>query len=361
MMAECRYRHTNCTINDMKKSRMQNSLNPFSSLLLLSCCVIALFLPASAEAERVKDIASISGVRANPLIGYGLVVGLDGTGDNTNFGKLSLKKMLLEFGINTSLAEISNTRNLAVVALHAELPAFAKPGQKIDVTVSAMGNAKSLHGGSLLLTPLQAANGTVYAIAQGNLVVGTTGKGGKNNTKVPVVGRIPNGATIELEAPSPFQTSKQLIFNIHRPDFTTATRLAKTINDFLGGNYAKALDGASVQITAPKAPEDRVSFLSAIENLEVETGVSAAKIIVNSRTGTIVIGQKVTLSAAAVSHGNLTVSVADKPETIVVEEGASLEELVNAINKVGASPADLVAVLDALQEAGALEAELIII
>lgn len=363
---------------------------------LLIFWLIIVFSPIT-DANRIKDIATISGVRSNPLVGYGLVVGLDGTGDNTEFGKKSLKRMLSQFGINATMAEVNGMKNVAVVALHADLPAFAKPGQLIDVTVSAIGTAKSLRGGSLLLTPLKGPDNKVYAIAQGNLVVGglgiTADDGSSLSINVPVVGRIPNGASIERTAPSRFLAGNHIIFNLNRSDFTTAKRLADRINLFLGSTFAHALDSTSVKVKAPMEPSQRVTFLSTIENLTLAPGDAPAKVIINSRTGTIVIGQHVVVSPAAVTHGNLIVSVSeskefkvkedddeesetieeefkrksditvtkDKGTVIKLEQGASLDELVKLINQVGASPGDLMSVLEALKEAGALNAELVVI
>jgi len=277
--------------------------------------------------------------------------------------------------------------------VHAELPAFAKPGQTIDITVSSIGNAKSLRGGSLLMTPLKGADGSVYAIGQGNLVVGGFGIAGSDGSKVtvnvPSVGRIPSGATVERAVLTSFNMGEAVVLNLHRADFTTAMRLSEAINTALGEGTSKSLDGSSVQVIAPQDPSDRVAFVSALENLSLEPGETAARIVVNSRTGTIVIGQHVRVSQAAVTHGSMTVTITAKPivsqppalsggTTVVVpteeisvtqenkrmflfEPGVSLGEIVRAVNQVGAAPGDLVAILEALKQVGALRAELVII
>jgi flagellar P-ring protein precursor FlgI len=355
----------------------------------------ALFM-TTVQAERIKDIASIAGVRSNQLVGYGLVVGLDGTGDQTSqapFTVQSMASMLAQFGITLPPGSSPQLKNVAAVSVHAELPAFAKPGQTIDITVSSIGNAKSLRGGSLLLTPLKGADGNVYAVAQGNLVVGGFGVSGNDGSKItvniPSAGRIPSGATVERTVPSPFNTGDAVVFNLNTPDFTTAKRLSDAINAAMGEGAAKSLDGSSIKVMAPEDPADRVAFVSALENLTLEPGEAAARIIVNSRTGTVVIGRHVRVSQAAVTHGSLTVTITAKPivsqppalsggTTVVVpseeiearqenrrmflfEPGVSLGEIVRAVNQVGAAPGDLVAILEALKQAGALRAELIII
>jgi flagellar P-ring protein precursor FlgI len=350
----------------------------------------------AAHAERIKDIASIAGVRSNQLIGYGLVVGLDGTGDQTSqapFTMQSMASLLAQFGITLPPGSSPQLKNVAAVSVHAELPAFAKPGQTIDITVSSIGNAKSLRGGSLLLTPLKGADGNVYAIAQGNMVVGGFGVSGNDGSKitvnVPSAGRIPSGATVERAVPSPFNTGDSIVLNLNTSDFTTAKRLTDAINTAIGDGAAKSMDGSSVRVAAPMDPSDRVAFVSELENLTLDPGEGAARIIVNSRTGTVVIGRHVRVSQAAVTHGSLTVTITARPivsqppalsggTTAVVpteqieavqenkrmflfEPGVSLDEIVRAVNQVGAAPGDLVAILEALKQAGALRAELIII
>ena len=360
----------------------------------LGLCLLLICLPV--QAERVKDIASIAGVRDNPLLGYGLVVGLDGTGDQTgsvSYTEQSLRSMLVQYGVTVPPGIRLQPKNVAAVSIHAVLPPFAKPGQKIDITASSLGNAKSLRGGTLLMSPLRGADGEVYAIAQGNLAVGGLGVSGADGSSiainVPSVGRIPLGATVERIVPSGFADAEHIIINLHEPDFTTARRLVEEINEALGDGEANAIDAVSVAVTAPADPTQRVAFTGFLEELEIEPGEAAGKIIVNSRTGTIVIGSNVTVGPAAVTHGSLSVSISEDPsvsqpepfsdgETVAVpnsdirvtEEanrmfelgrGTTLADIVTAINSVGAAPGDLVAILEALKQAGALRAQLIII
>jgi flagellar P-ring protein precursor FlgI len=356
---------------------------------------LALF-SAGVNAERIKDLATVAGVRTNQLVGYGLVVGLDGTGDQTSqapFTTQSLRSMLAQFGVNVPANVNPQLKNVAAVSIHAELPPFAKPGQTIDITVSSIGNAKSLRGGTLLMSPLKGADGQVYAIAQGNLVVSGFGVGAVDGSKVtvnvPSAGRIPNGATVERAVPSAFHDGARITLNLRQPDFTTAQRMAEAINARLGRGLAEATDAAAVQVQAPPNPAQRVSFLASLENITLDPAEGAARVVINSRTGTVVIGRHVRILPAAVSHGNLTVTITAKPvvsqpqpfslgETVVVPQseikvtednkrmfvfqpGASLDEIVRAVNQVGAAPGDLVAILSALKEAGALRAELIVI
>ncbi|MFT5226327.1 MAG: flagellar P-ring protein precursor FlgI [Polaribacter sp.] len=347
----------------------------------------------SVLAERIKDITSIKGVRTNQLVGYGLVVGLDGSGDKTAFTVQSLKSMLGQYGITLPANVNPQVKNIAAVAIHAELPAFAKIGQTIDITVSSLGSAKSLRGGSLLMSPLKGVDGNIYAMAQGNLIVGGLGVEGADGSSVsiniPSVGRIPNGASIEREIANPFASGDNIVLHLKRPDFTTAKRLADTINRILGPNNAFAKDSVTVAINAPQDVSQRVGFVSFIENLEFQPGEAAARIIINSRSGTVVIGNHVKVYSAAVSHGNLTVTITNsqkvsQPEllsngvtTKILEtdievseegsrmfrfpEGVTLSEIVRAVNQVGASPGDLVAILESLKQVGALSAELIVI
>lgn len=364
---------------------------PAVILALLS----AIAMPA--HAERIKDLASIEGVRGNPLVGYGLVVGLDGTGDQTTqapFTTQSLRAMLSQLGVVVPANVNPQLKNVAAVAVHAELPAFAKPGQAIDITVSSIGNAGSLRGGALLMTALKGIDGQVYAIAQGNVVVGGLGVSGRDGSRisinVPSSGRIPNGAMVERTVPNNFAGSPDLRLNLHTPDFTTAARLAQTINGRLGGDFAQALDAVTVSVKAPSDTGQRVAFMAALETLEVSPGEAAAKVVINSRTGTVVIGSNVRVRPAAVAHGSLAVTISEKPQvsqpepfsdgqTVVVpnssievtqegqgrmflfEAGVSLDDIVRAVNQVGAAPGDLVAILEALKEAGALRAELVVI
>ena len=357
--------------------------------------LMGLCLASAASAERIKDIATVQGVRSNQLIGYGLVVGLNGTGDQTTqapFTGQSFASMLKQFGVSMPPGVRPQLKNVAAVAIHADLPAFSKPGQTIDVTVSSIGNAKSLRGGTLLMSPLRGADGQVYAVAQGNLVVGGFGAEGADGSKitvnVPSAGRIPAGATVERSVPTGFEQGG-LVFNLNRPDFTTAQRVVEAINRTLGPGAARAVDGGSVRVAAPSDPASRVGFMSTLENLSVETGDEAAKIIINSRTGTIVVGQHVRVKPVAVTHGSLTVTISENPEvsqpgalsggqTAVVpnssisaeqennrmfqfKAGTNLDEIVKAVNEVGAAPGDLMAILEAMKQAGALQAELVVI
>jgi flagellar P-ring protein precursor FlgI len=354
-------------------------------------------LSASAGAERIKDIAHVAGVRENQLVGYGLVVGLDGTGDQTSqtpFTVQSLENMLKQFGIILPPGSNPQLKNIAAVSIHASLPAFAKVGQTIDVTVSSLGNAKSLRGGSLLMSPLKGADGQVYAVAQGDLLVSglnAAGADGSNITvNVPSVGTIPNGATVERIVPNPFMQGDSFTLNLNRSDFTTANRLASAINETVGPGIAQAVDAVSIQVSAPMQPSQRVAFASLVENITVEPGEAAARVVVNSRTGTVVIGANVRIMPAAVSHGTLVVSITENQQasqpgafsragrtvvtqqsdidigfkgnhTFVVPPSITLQEIVDGVNRVGATPADIVAILQALKQAGALRAELIVI
>ena len=355
-----------------------------------------LLLATGVQAERLKDLASIQGVRANQLLGYGLVVGLNGTGDQTTqtpFTLQTFNNMMAQFGIKVPVGGNAQLKNVAAVALYADLPAFAKPGQSIDVTVNSIGNAKSLRGGSLLMAPLKGVDGNIYAIAQGSLVVGGFDAEGADGSKitvnVPSSGRIPSGATVERPVPSGFDQGNTLTLNLNRADFTTAKRIVDKVNELLGPGVAKALDAGSVRVSAPLDPGQRVDYLSILENLEVEAGQAVAKVIINARTGTIVIGQNVRVQPAAVTHGSLTVTITEEPivsqpnafgggDTVVVPKskvsaeqelkpmfkfgpGTTLDEIVRAVNQVGASPSDLMAILEALKQAGALQADLIVI
>ncbi len=358
--------------------------------------LLGLFLVLPAQAERLKDLASVQGVRSNPLIGYGLVVGLDGTGDRTAqtpFTTQSLATMLRQLGVAIPPGMNPQLKNVAAVAIHAELPAFAKPGQKLDITVSSIGNAGSLRGGSLLMTPLKGLDGQIYAIAQGSLVVGGFGVDGRDGSRVsvniPSSGRIPNGAMVERVVPNTLASDGDVILNLHQGDFTTARRIVNSINSELGPGLARALDAVSVSVRAPVALDQKVSFLSALENIEVEPDDAPARVVVNARTGTVVIGRHVRVLPAAVTHGSLTVTIREgslvsqpnafaqgqtvaTPESeitveqgnsrmFLLESGVNLDTIVRAVNQVGAAPGDLVAILEALKQAGALRAELVVI
>ncbi|WP_354623921.1 flagellar basal body P-ring protein FlgI [Psychromonas sp. MME2] len=358
----------------------------FTSLLIASV--------GNSYAARIKDLTSVQGVRSNQLVGYGLVVGLPGTGEKSSkFTEQSFATMLRNFGINIPEGESLKIKNVAPVAITAELKPFTKAGQKIDVTVSAIGEAKSLRGGELLQTFLKGVDGNVYALAQGSLVVGGLGAEGADGSKVvintPTVGRISNGAIVEREIKSSFSQGDSITLNLHQSDFTTAKRMADVINNLVGQNTATLLDATSVRVLAPRDQSQRVSYLSTLENLEVEPARAKAKIIVNSRTGTIVIGQDVKLLPAAITHGGVSVTVSENKEvsqpnpfaggrtettdnsTINItqensrmfkfDSGVSLNDLVRAVNEVGLAPGDLMAILEALKQAGALQGELIII
>jgi flagellar P-ring protein precursor FlgI len=335
---------------------------------------LALFT-TTAQAARIKDVAAVAGVRSNQLVGYGLVVGLPGTGETTPFTEQTFNAMLQNFGIQLPVGTKPKTKNVAAVAVSATLPAFTKQGQTIDITVSS------------------GLDGKVYAIAQGSLVVGGFSAEGADGSKVvgntPTVGRITNGAMVEQEVSNPFGRGDYLTFNLYESDFTTAQRMSDAINQFLGPQMAAAVDATSIRVRAPRDVSQRVAFLSTVENLEFDPAEGSAKIIVNSRTGTIVIGQHVKLRPAAITHGGMTVSIKENAqvsqpnafaggETVVVpnsqitvdesdarmfkfEPGVTLDELVRAVNQVGAAPSDLMAILQALKQAGAIEGQLIII
>jgi len=364
----------------------------------------------SASADRIKDLTDVAGVRENQLIGFGLVVGLSATGDGEiSFTNQSLRSMLSRFGVNiqdvtsdlssmaynhvSSRAKDLDLTNVAAVMVTAELPAFAKPGQRIDVTASTIGEATSLRGGTLLMTRLRGVDGEVYAMAQGNLAVGGLGAaadGSKVVVNVPTVGRVPNGATVEKMVETPFAESEYLVLNMKSRDFTTTNRVVEAINGLFGEATAEALDGVSVRVAAPDGAGERVAFLSMIEGIEVDPGEPPAKVVVNSRSGTVVISRNVRVSAAAVTHGSLMVKIAQRNEvsqpnpftavdeatpvqntdiTVVEEDkpmflfepGVELREIVDAVNMVGASPSALVAILETLKQSGSLRAELIII
>ncbi|ENM5796197.1 flagellar basal body P-ring protein FlgI [Vibrio mimicus] len=355
--------------------------------------LLMLLLASSAQAARIKDVAQVAGVRNNQLVGYGLVTGLPGTGESTPFTDQSFNAMLQNFGIQLPPGTKPKTKNVAAVIVTADLPAFSKQGQTIDVTVSSIGSAKSLRGGTLMQTFLKGLDGQVYAVAQGNLVVSGFSATGADGSKIvgnnPTVGMISSGAIVEREVPNPFGRGDYITFNLFESDFTTAQRLADAVNQFLGPQMASAVDAASIKVRAPRDLSQRVAFLSAIENLEFNPADSAAKIIVNSRTGTIVVGQNVRLKPAAVTHGGMTVAIKENlnvsqpnalggGQTVVtpnssievtekqgkmfkLEPGVTLDDLVRAVNEVGAAPSDLMAILQALKQAGAIEGQLIII
>ena len=373
-------------------------------VLLLGLITATNFLNfGPVQAERVKDISSIGGVRTNQLVGYGIVVGLAGSGDGgAGITLQSMQTMVARFGIVTEVEDL-NASNAAAVMVTADLKPFMKPGQTIDITVSTLVGAQSLKGGTLLMTPLLGADGETYALAQGNLVVGGLGASGEDGSSltvnVPTVGRIPKGATVERVVPSDFLTSKNIMVNLHQGDFSTANSLADAVNDIFGRDVALAIDANSIRVTAPIDPSQRVSFVSLLESIEVQTAEPPARVIVNSRTGTIVISGQVMVKPAAVSQGSLAIridenvgsipgaalvsngdqvvslptgQVAENQESeieiieeasksFIIDEGVNLSTLVDSISQVGATTSDLVVILEALREAGALSAELIII
>lgn len=373
---------------------MEYVMKPLKIILGISLLFSVSLFTSYVQAERIKDLVSIAGVRSNQLLGYGLVVGLDGTGGKTAFSAQSLKNMLNRYGITLPPNVNPKSKNIAAVAVHAELPAFAKLGQNIDITVSSLGDAKSLRGGSLLMTPLKGADGKVYALAQGNLVVGGLGVSGSDGSRlsinIPSVGRIPNGASVEREVPNPFARGDFITLNLHTSDFTTANRLVQAINFKIGIGTAEALDATSVRVNAPVKVSQRVAYVSMLENIEISPGEAPARVVVNSRTGTIIIGNHVRVMPAAITHGSMIVTISERPvvnqpsplstggttaivpttEINVEQEdshmflfnpGVRLDEIVRAVNDVGAAPGDLVAILEALKRAGALRAELIVI
>jgi flagellar P-ring protein precursor FlgI len=365
------------------------------AVLLFSACCTLLGVPAAAE--RVKDLAGVAGVRTNALIGYGLVVGLDGTGDQTTqtpFTVQSIQSMLSQLGVNLPTGPASNLqlKNVAAVLVTAQLPPFAQPGQPLDVTVSSLGNAKSLRGGTLVLTPLKGPDGQIYAMAQGNVAVGGAGAssgGSKTQVNALNAGRIPGGATVERAVPAMVGDAGYLMLELRDTDFGVARQIVDSVNQKYGAGYADALDGRTIRIRAPAGASARVAFLAELENLTVEGSAPAAKVIINARTGSIVMNQAVTLEACAVAHGNLTVTIQSDPvvsqpapfsngQTVVTDRatidlkqdknpmtalpaGAKLTDVVRALNSLGATPADLLAILQAMKSAGALRAEIEII
>lgn len=374
-----------------------NAVRSTSLTTLAFCCAVLAGHSAPAHAERIKDIATVNGVRSNQLVGYGLVVGLDGTGDQTSqtaFTIQSITNMLAKFGVTIPANANPQLKNVAAVTVTADLPPFTKPGQTIDITVASIGNASSLRGGNLLMTPLRGVDGQVYAFGQGSLLVSGFGISGKDGSKislnVPSSGRIPNGATVEREVPMKFASDAHLILNLNTPDFTTAARVAAQINQTLGTGTADAMDAVSIRVAAPVDPDQRIAYLATLEALEVHPADAPARVIVNSRTGTVVISSKVTVTSAAVAHGSLSVTITERNDvsqpnsftngtaatvtprsTIDVQQadarmflfnaGVNLDEIVRAVNQVGAAPGDLVAILEALKQAGALRAELVVI
>jgi flagellar P-ring protein FlgI len=361
---------------------------------LLALLALLFAVASPAQAERIKDLGTFQGIRTNQITGYGIVVGLAGTGDDSlEYTVYGMKGVASRFGLQLPAGINPSLKNAAAVMITAELPAFAKPGQKLDITVSALGKAKSLRGGTLLVTPLNGADGQIYAMAQGNLAVGGLGISGADGSNltvnIPTAGRIPGGATVERAVDAGFATTPEITFNLAEADLTTVGRVAASINASMGAGTARALDAVSVSIKAPQGAEVRTALMGKIEDLLVDPAEAPARVIVNARTGTVVINGAVRIAQAAVSHGKLTVRVDEKPrvsqpgpfsqgQTVVtpnsalsVEEekhpmfelggGASLADIVKAVNAIGASPADLVAILEALKQAGAMKADLVIL
>lgn len=364
-------------------------------LLCIVALAVAAALPHSAGAERIKDLVTIQGVRGNQLIGYGLVVGLDGSGDMTTqtpFTVQSIINMLTQLGVNLPPASSLQLRNVAAVMVTAALPAFAKPGQSIDVTVSSMGNAKSLRGGTLVMTPLKGADGQVYGMAQGNVLVGGVGAaagGAQVQVNHLSVGKISSGATVERAVVSNLGENNLVRLELNVTDFTTASRVVEAINNHFGPGIASAQDGRVIRVRSPSSSDQRVAFLGILEGLEVDPARVAAKVIMNARTGSVVMNQSVTLETCAISHGNLSVTISSEPQVIqpgpfssgqtvitqnkqievkkdpgkvvMVRGGAALVDVVKALNAIGASPQDLLSILQAMKVAGSLRAELEII
>jgi flagellar P-ring protein precursor FlgI len=363
-------------------------------LRTLFIALVALLVSVPAHADRIKDLGGFQGIRSNQLTGYGVVVGLPGTGDdNLEYTVQSVKAVASRFGLQLPAGANPGLKNAAVVLITADLPPFAKPGQRIDITVASMGKAKSLRGGALVLTPLLGADGQVYAMAQGNLAVGGLGAEGADGSKIvvniPSTGRIPEGATVERAVATGFADTPFLTYNLARADFTTAQNVAAAINRKLGFGTAQATDAVSVAVRAPVGADVRATLMSEIENLSVDSAEPPAKVIVNARTGTVVINSAVRLGAAAVTHGKLTVRIdesqrvsqpaplsngqtalenrsnvqvtEEKKPMFLLSPGPKLADVVKAVNAIGASPADLVAILEALKEAGALKAELVVL
>jgi flagellar P-ring protein precursor FlgI len=358
--------------------------------LLLALC--GLTLSGASYADRIKDIADIAGVRSNQLVGYGLVVGLDGTGATSKFAQQSIISMLGQMGVNLPLGDTVSLKNVSAVMVTANLPAFAKPGQQIDITVSALDNAKSLRGGTLLMSPLKGGDGQIYAVAQGNVLVGGAGAsagGSSQQINHLDAGRIPNGATVERAVNSQLGQGGVINLELRESDFTTASRVATAIDKTFGQGTAVPLDGRLIQVKAPLSPGARVEFLGMLENVDLNPARPSPKVILNARTGSIVMNQLVTLDKCAIAHGNLSVTVnstpqvsqpgalsggqtvvtqqsdvqlkSDKGELVVMPASASLSDVVKALNAVGATPQDLLAILQAMKAAGALKADLEVI
>ncbi len=373
-------------------------------LFIVLLTALASLLPSLAHADRVKDLVTVAAMRPNQLVGYGLVVGLEGTGDGTDvsFTVQSMRAMLSRLGVSLegALTDFeqapargrNNIQNVAAVMITAELPGMSKPGQKIDINVSAIGRAKSLRGGNLLLTSLRGIDGQVYALAQGPLTatgVEASAAGSKVSIGVPTSARIPGGGIVERTIDTPFEKSDHVVLNLREPDFTTATAIVKSVNEKYGAGIARAIDPVSIAIRAPEDVSQRVAFISMIENMDVIPGEPPARVVVNARTGTVVISRNVKVSASAVSHGTISVRVTATNEVsqpnplsqgqtaavqnadisisdprapmFLFQPGVDLKQIVDAVNQVGATPSALIAILEALKNSGGLRAELIII
>ncbi|ARD20629.1 Flagellar P-ring protein FlgI [Shewanella japonica] len=381
---------------------MKQAIAFFASVLMTILSFQTTAAPQTEQAIQnryLMDIVDVQGIRDNQLVGYGLVVGLDGTGDRNQvrFTSQSIVNMLKQFGVQIDDRTDPKLKNVAAVAVHATIPPLASAGQTIDVTVSSLGDAKSLRGGSLLMTPLRAVDGEVYAVAQGNLVVGGISAQGRNGTSLtintPTVGVIPNGALLEAEIHSNFNETEHIVLNLRDPSFKTARNIERAVNELFGPDVAEADSSAKVLVRAPESNRERVTFMSILEELQIEQGRKSPRVVFNSRTGTVVMGGNVVVRKAAVSHGNLVVSIVEQEfvsqpnapfigqgqgQTVVGSdsdididtgdghmfvwpEGIALNDVVRAVNSLGASPMDLMAILQALNEAGALEAELVVI
>jgi flagellar P-ring protein precursor FlgI len=378
-----------------------NRLSLFVRACLFGVCVLA---AGAAQADRVKDLATLAAQRPNQLIGYGLVVGLQGTGDDASvpFTTQSMKAMLSQMGVRidgpltdfetaATVARV-NIPNTAAVLVTADLPGFAKPGQRIDINVSAIGKASNLRGGSLIMTAMRGVDGEIYALAQGALTatgIDAGAAGSKVSIGVPTSARIPGGAIVERIVDTPFESAENVIYNIRESDFSTTAAIVNAINKKFGGDVAQAIDGVSVSVRAPKNLNQRVAFMSEIEALEITPGEPPARVVINSRTGTVVINRAVRVTAAAVSHGTISVAISATNEVsqpnafaggqtaavqnadvqvaepnkpmFLFQPGVELRQIVDAVNQVGATPSALIAILEALKSSGSLRAELVII
>ncbi|WP_374536644.1 flagellar basal body P-ring protein FlgI [Chitinimonas taiwanensis] len=361
----------------------------------LLICLMLLCTVGVAQAQKIKELVSVGGVRSNQLLGYGIVVGLDGTGDQTTqtpFTTQSMMNMLQQLGVTLPAGTQLQLKNVAAVSITASLPAFSRVGQPIDVVVSSIGNAKSLRGGTLLMSPLKGADGRIYAMAQGNVIVagaGASAAGSSTQVNQLAVGRIPDGATVEREVPGGVGDGTNIMLALNDADFSTANKLAQAINANLGSGTARALDARTIQVRAPQDPDARVAFMARMENLNITPEEALPRVVINARTGSIVMNRAVTLEPCAISHGNLTVTIsasnevsqpkpvsggttapvqnasvdvkAEKGGVVTVSRAVSLNEVARALNKIGATPQDLLAILQAMKAAGALKAELEVI